>query len=438
MSHPEPPQSKSLRALLLGPAFPDMVGGLQLALRDVVGQLTAHGWTVDEKIWVTPSSEGLRGATEVRLQNSVAPSRLAAFQRWPFLWALWERMPATLRKILSISAAPRQYFKDMSHNFYVSERWLDEHEYDVVLFCIDCAPPGLGALLTDRLKNVVVISLQGLGAELQSRLFFVWGRLLARIYLQSNLHPFVFRQVRTSKIPLAIMASAQWYEEAIRAGLTADKARTIYFGIPVMECSVPSSEPGARLLWVGRMTKEKGLHLLLQVLPAIRQQVPSVTLTIISGPGPIAYRRVIDELVVSLGLIDIVTFLPSMTRDMLRHSYASHDVLFFHSVFSEPVALVLMEAFAVGLPVVANSPRVKCTLVQDQVTCLCYAVDRLDSLRDTVVTMLTQPDIRVRLAARAQQLVREEFSMHKMGRAYDEAMRWLVSTHQSLTSIKDR
>jgi glycosyltransferase involved in cell wall biosynthesis len=115
-----------------------------------------------------------------------------------------------------------------------------------------------------------------------------------------------------------------------------------------------------------------------------------------------------------------------MAREALQTAYASHDVLFFHSIFAEPVALVLMEAFAAGLPVVASQASAEAKLVRDKVTCLCYRPNDRESLAEAIVMMLTDPRLRQRLAANARQLVRQEFSLDKMGRLYDELLRQFV------------
>ena len=58
MSGVLPKKGRPLRALLLGPAFPsDTVGGLHLALSDIVDQLNKRGWQVDDQIWAMPELE---------------------------------------------------------------------------------------------------------------------------------------------------------------------------------------------------------------------------------------------------------------------------------------------------------------------------------------------------------------------------------------------
>ena len=107
-----------------------------------------------------------------------------------------------------------------------------------------------------------------------------------------------------------------------------------------------------RLLWVGRLSPEKELHLLVEALPAIRRVKP-VTLTVIDGGSSPGYRMRVMSRIRRLGLEAVVHVEPAMPRAALRAAYAAHDALFFHSMFAEPVALVLMEAFEAGLPVVS-------------------------------------------------------------------------------------
>ena len=284
----------------------------------------------------------------------------------------------------------------------------------------------MGSVLTERLKHAAIISLNGLANELETR-WWPWARIVARRHLREQLHPFAFRRIEPAKIPMVIFASAQWQREAIHAGLPAHKARTIYFGIPTPQPPPRSSQSRNRLLWVGRLTREKGLHLLLRALPMIRQKLSDVTLTVIGDLGPVGYPRMIKELTNQYHLENLVTFLPPRKRADLQEVYAAHDVLIFHSIFAEPVALVVMEAFAAGLPVVASQACKESKLVRDRVTCLCYQPGNPESLRDAVVSILTRSELRQNLAARALRLIGEEYSLEKMGQAYDQALRQLVS-----------
>src|SRR5262249_40063020 len=152
-------------------------------------------------------------------------------------------------------------------------------------------------------------------------------------------------------------------------------------------------------------------------------QVPDATLTIVAGPGPTGYRRWLLRFIRAHGLEGVVKLLPPCDRAALPAVYASYDVLFFYSMFAEPGALVLMEGFAAGSPAVASRAPAEALLVRDGETCLVYDPYDAASLVRATVRLLTEPQIGRRLAATAQRLVRDEFSLDKMGREYDQVLR---------------
>jgi glycosyltransferase involved in cell wall biosynthesis len=365
MSSIQPATARPLRALLLGPVFsPVEKGGVQVALADLVVELRARGWEIESRISVAPMPASGPTPPAAAWATNAAPPRLSVLDRRPALFAAWiSAVPASMRRVISISLKPRAYFERLSHNLQVAEQWLaDAQDYDVVLMCTAGAPTGLAALLADRLEHVVMISLFGLREQMRAG-WLRWARLVAWWHLRQQLHPFLFRRLAPAKVRLAVFGSAQWRREAVQAGLPANKARTIYFGIPLPEPQPRPPETRHRILAVGRLSPEKGVHHLLRALPLIRQSIGDVTLTIIAGPGPTGYRQVLLDLIKDSNLEAIVTILPGVERAALQAAYATHDILYFYSIFAEPVALVLMEAFAAGLPVVASQSRANARLI---------------------------------------------------------------------------
>jgi glycogen(starch) synthase len=206
----------------------------------------------------------------------------------------------------------------------------------------------------------------------------------------------------------------------VRAGLAAEAAHTVYFGIPV-GARPERARAGRRLLWVGRLTPEKGLHLLLATLPRLRERMPEVTLTAVAAQGEGTYRALIERLIAEGGLGEAVTLRGPVPREELPALYASHDALFFYSINAEPVALVLMEAYANGLPVAAN--RAATDLVEDGVTCVTYEAGVGESIVEAVERVLADEALRARLADQARARVEERYSLAAMGTAYDRLLR---------------
>ncbi len=400
------------------------MGGLQLALDEVADQLRAHGWQVDVHTHAAPDAAG---SLDGPLRTTVMRSRLEVFHRWPVWMRLRHTLSAQTRQRIAMFFMPPAFLENASNNLYrVEELLAAQPAYDVVLLCVDGAAPGMARLVTERHDCCVVLSLWGVATELGA-FGWPWLRWLARARLGGHAHPYLFRRVSPRQIRRAIFASRDWQNDAIRAGLPAETARTIYFGVPFPPPLPRPERASGRLLWVGRLSPEKGLHILLQALPGIRERCKDVSLTVIAGQGPAAYRMGILNLIERLGLRDVVAIRSSVLRSALPAVYAGHDALFFYSMLTDPVALVLMEAFNACLPVVASRASPKARLVQDGVTCVSYRPEDTGSVVEAVVGLLTNADLGRRLAASAHERVRREFSLDSMGQAYDGVLREFVS-----------
>ena len=103
-------------------------------------------------------------------------------------------------------------------------------------------------------------------------------------------------------------------------------------------------------LYVGRVAHEKNLDYLLDVAAQTRQSVPDFLL-VIAGEGPALPH--LQQRVAQEGLTDSVQFIGYLDRaQALPDCYASADAFVFASR-TETQGLVLLEAMAMGLPVVA-------------------------------------------------------------------------------------
>ncbi len=116
------------------------------------------------------------------------------------------------------------------------------------------------------------------------------------------------------------------------------------------------------LLFVGRLTKEKNLPFLLRTFRILKQTMPETTL-VITAQGPL--EEELKDLTVQLGLSlkSDVIYTGAFSGQTLVDVYHSADLFVFSSL-TETQGLVLIEAMAAGLPVVA----VQASGVEDMVT----------------------------------------------------------------------
>lgn len=101
------------------------------------------------------------------------------------------------------------------------------------------------------------------------------------------------------------------------------------------------------LIFVGRVGLEKNLDLLVDAFALTA--APDARLMIV-GDGP--YRSGLERRIAALGITDRVTFTGYLQREEVAVAYSISEALFFAST-SETQGLVIAEAMASGLPVVA-------------------------------------------------------------------------------------
>ncbi|HKU36854.1 MAG TPA: glycosyltransferase family 4 protein, partial [Polyangiales bacterium] len=140
-----------------------------------------------------------------------------------------------------------------------------------------------------------------------------------------------------------------------------------------------------RVVCVGRLSPEKGHIGLLEAFAAVRRRGQDAELVLV-GDGP--DRERIERRIAELGLADAVQLRGRLFEAETLQEIAGSDVLVLAS-FMEGLPVVLMEAMALGLPVIA--PRVAGVpeLVQDGVHGLLFAPGAWHELADCLHKLLS-------------------------------------------------
>jgi len=110
---------------------------------------------------------------------------------------------------------------------------------------------------------------------------------------------------------------------------------------------------GERLLYVGPLIRRKGLRTLIAALAMLRGAGRAFRL-VVAGRGP--DEPALRALASRLGVADAIEFAGYVPEGRLPALYAGADLFVFPS-FKEGFGLVLVEAMACGLPVVASSAQ---------------------------------------------------------------------------------
>jgi phosphatidylinositol alpha-mannosyltransferase len=152
----------------------------------------------------------------------------------------------------------------------------------------------------------------------------------------------------------------------------------------------------AGILFVGRLDKRKGLDVLLRALPMVRQDFPDVRLTVV-GKGPTELEsRLLAQ---SLGIAGHVDFKGFATVEELPSYYAAADVYCSPALGGEAFGIVLLEAMACALPVVASDITGYNEVVQHEENGLLCPPNDPAALAAALTRLLSQQDLRAKLGA---------------------------------------
>ncbi len=177
---------------------------------------------------------------------------------------------------------------------------------------------------------------------------------------------------------------------------------------------------GSVILTVSRLALGKGLHDIIQALPAIRQKVSDAVLVIVGENFGAQHH--LQTLTKKLNLEQHVHFLGKLDdRDLI--SVYQHAKVFVHPTHYEAFGIVLAEAGAAGLPVVARNTSAVPYIIQHQKTGILF--NTREELTDHVVSLLKNEPLRRSMGESAKKRIESNFT-------WDVSIKKLLSLYEEL------
>lgn len=188
--------------------------------------------------------------------------------------------------------------------------------------------------------------------------------VLAPLFLARN------RRIRAGLEHAAILMAPSDFlaRRALGAGIPARLLRRVRFGIPHQpvgdhNAQRPPTADAFRISYVGSLAPRKGVHILLDAFT--RLTAPHAHLTI---AGPLDdFPAYVRELQRAARDVPRVTFTGRLTASEVAGLLRETDVMVAPSLWYENAPLVIAEAFAAGVPVVASRAGALAELVTDGV-----------------------------------------------------------------------
>jgi glycosyltransferase involved in cell wall biosynthesis len=216
-------------------------------------------------------------------------------------------------------------------------------------------------------------------------------------------------------------------------GAMEHRFHTWYNGVDQRYLGV-ESDPGESetISFVGRMTPEKGVDVLLDAFAEVSAEHPAARLELV-GPFDVGTRpfvdphgvdEVLDAVVPALAdprsyverlearmqQMAGVTYRGKIANAELARHYATLGAFVFPSLWHEPFGIPVIEAMAAGIPVIATRGGGLTETIEDGVNG--FLVERGDvaALATALRRLLEQPDLRRRMGAAGRKRVRSHFT----------------------------
>ncbi len=397
-----------MRILLLSNLYPPHVeGGAEILAGDIAAGLERLG---HEVLVLTSSHELSRPEHDEKIWRSLQPAPSVHFDRQRSLWSQFKK--------------PLNYYR----------RYHNKANAKLLREVIVATSPDI--LYIWEITGLGVNSILKVLPELKIPIVFHLGSywlLYARSpeTEQSRLRIRWLKQLLIGSLPeltwtSLIAVSDTVKQEYTRAGLDPSRIEVIYNGIDPRFLTIPpsaSNEEGTfQLLFVGRLRVEKGILIILQALRLLMHDldetamlndtrqldVPPLKLHIF-GDGDKTYVSQLKTFLRENRLEEFVIFHGKVPQDELIEYYDHSQIMLVPSLWQEPFGLVVAEAMARGLPVIASNVGGPSEIITHEKNGLLVQAGDEHALALAIFQLIQDPDKRKRFGEAARSTVQERF-----------------------------
>jgi colanic acid/amylovoran biosynthesis glycosyltransferase len=189
-----------------------------------------------------------------------------------------------------------------------------------------------------------------------------------------------------------------------------DKVHVIRCGLDLRKFTfIPPTDGGAgfSVLSVARMDRDKGLEYLIRAVASLEGRVRGLSLVLV-GEGP--EKGNLEKLARDLNVEELVRFTGPLEHHLVLEAYREAHVFVLPS-FWEGIPVVLMEAMASGVPVIATRITGIPELVADGESGILVPTADSTAIAIALLRFYEDSSLRTRVAQKARKRIEEEYTI---------------------------
>ncbi len=397
-------RSRQLRILVLSNFYPPLVyGGMELSCQTVVEGLGQRGHIVQVLTSIYGVWKPVRQDNVARLLIPEMDSRRLR-NAFGFLW----------RK--RVQSGNRQILRNEIQRF----------DPDVVfVWGMWNLPRVLAQDVVQAMRGCVLFRFGDYWLVKPPQLQLYWqepGRTILTRVIKAVLAPLALREMALDPpvnlvIPYSFCVSQALRDELVRKGAPLAQAPTIpsYFVLdpflkePIEDRFTRISP--CKLLFVGRLKDEKGLHVLIGALESLVRAANSRPWSLtVAGEWEEAYRIQMDALLRDSVVKDRLEFLGPVPAEEIPSLMAQQGIVVIPSLWIEPQGRVAVEAMAAGCVVVASQTGGLPEIIEHERTGFLFPPGAEAALAQILDSLARTPERAQQVALAARAYVRENYT----------------------------
>lgn len=215
-----------------------------------------------------------------------------------------------------------------------------------------------------------------------------------------------------------VVAISEYNRQLLSKFGDVSKVDVVHCGVNLDAYPLQTVSPPApfTIVAVASLQPYKGLEYLVRACAVLRDQGITSFKCRIAGGGEL--QATLQQLIISLGLAEYVELLGPQTQDAVAELLQTAHLFVLPSVIMpsgkmEGLPVVLMEALAVGLPVIASNISGIPEIVRPGVTGQLVPPRDAGALAAAIQKVMSDPETAHLLARRGRELVEQEFSLER-------------------------
>lgn len=235
-----------------------------------------------------------------------------------------------------------------------------------------------------------------------------------------------------------VIGCSDYLANQVRKYLPHIPCKTLYNGVNIHHFTVPRDNDDRevkekdikQILFVGRISPEKGVHILIGAFNKVVSRYPQVQLKLVGSENALvpwytldredpqiqnifpyyqgSYRSHLQERIASTAASSVF-FLGKIPHFELFEYYQQADIFIFPSVWNEAFGMPIIEAMSMGLPVIATHGGAFPELVEDGKTGLLVERGDADALAEAMLRLLVDDNLRKAMGEAGRQRAVEKF-----------------------------